>query len=123
VVFLALGLVAFMLPLAVREWAKATAWGLPAWPRTGADRPLVCETCGRAFPFVNQEALPPGREALSADGLLVLHTRAQHQELPGPLYGTLPKTKRKTCKILRPPAEVWHQQRNHRVSRLRKARG
>lgn len=106
----------------VKLWLRATSWGLPTWPVFTSSKPLVCETCQRTFPYLNESTLPKGMESLKADGLLVLHVRAQHHEAPGFWHGKLPKTKRKVCKVLRPPPEVWHQQRNHKVTRLRKVK-
>lgn len=96
------------LGLAVRSWAGATTWGLPRWHEP-VERPLVCETCGRRFHYLTREALPPGLEALGADGLLMLHVRAQHQELAGHWHGRLPRRARPP--VLRPPPESWHRRR------------
>jgi len=96
-----------MLAFGIRSWARATTWGLPRW-RT-AERPLVCETCGRRFQYLTREALPPGLESLGADGLLLLHVRAEHQEMPGRWHGQLPHRVR--ALVLRPAPESWHARR------------
>jgi hypothetical protein len=93
------------LGLAIRSWARATTWGLPRWQEPVA-RPLVCETCGRRFQYLTRDALPPGLESLGADGLLVLHVRAQHHELPGRWHGQLPTPVR--ALVPRLPPERWH---------------
>lgn len=92
----------------VREWARATTFGVPRWPAPEV-RPCECEICHRRFPYLNPEALPKGMEALEANGLLVLHVRAQHYQLAGYWHGRLPKRKRGV--VVRPPPEVWHAQR------------
>ncbi len=62
-------------------------------------------------------------KGLGSEALLTLHVRAQHYEAPGFWHGKLPKTRRRVvCKVLKPPAEIWHQQRNHRVIKLRKVK-
>jgi hypothetical protein len=96
------------LGLAIRSWARATTWGLPRWQKP-VERPLVCETCGRRFQYLTRDALPPGLESLGADGLLVLHVRAQHQQVPGRWYGQLPKPAR--APVPRLPPERWHARR------------
>ncbi len=112
---IALGLVVVSLAAAwsVREWARATQWGLPRWP-PAAERPLVCESCGRRFPYLTREALPPGLETLGADGLLLLHVRAEHHQLLGFFHGRLPESKRAV--VPRPPPEVWHAQRREMLT-------
>jgi len=92
----------------IRSWARVTTWGLPRWQEP-VERRLVCETCGRRFQYLTREALPPGLESLGADGLLVLHVRAEHLEAPGRWHGELPKAARAPVRRLAP--ERWHKRR------------
>lgn len=109
-------------------YAQSIGWGLPRWPKP-QPQPCVCATCGRGFPYLNPEALPEGMEALGADGLLQLHVRAQHQQLPGYWYGRLPV--RKVTAPARRPPEFWHGKRTEllteeqwrgRMGRLRRVK-